>query len=88
MKREFFIVVVVGFIENRFLIGRYSNANKKLFVYLSDAAPVYQFLEPRNGYVPVYIREGDTPLSVIHPGLAEAFHEDEQPTTSIKDAIK
>ncbi|XP_055912382.1 uncharacterized protein LOC129946276 [Eupeodes corollae] len=39
-----------------------------------DAAP-YQELQPRAGYVPVYIREGETPLSEIHPGLAEAFKE-------------
>lgn len=49
-----------------------------LFFTVSDAAPAYQHLEPRKGYVPVYIREGNTPLSDIHPGLAEAFHENEQ----------
>lgn len=26
------------------------------------------------GYVPVYIRTGDTPLEEINPDLAEAFH--------------
>ncbi|GBP77591.1 hypothetical protein EVAR_90227_1 [Eumeta japonica] len=26
------------------------------------------------GYVPVYIRNGDTPLEEINPELAEAFH--------------
>lgn len=26
------------------------------------------------GYVPVYIRPGDTPLEEINPDLAEAFH--------------
>lgn len=26
------------------------------------------------GYVPVYIRNGDTPLYEINPDLAEAFH--------------
>lgn len=56
-------------------------------VQLSDAAPAYQHLEPRKGYVPVYIREGNTPLTEIHPGLAEAFHENEQPTTK-QDAIE
>lgn len=55
-------------------------------MYLSDAAPAYQHLEPRKGYVPVYIREGDTPLSDIHPGLAEAFHENEQQAS--KDVAK
>ena len=39
------------------------------------AAAPYQELPPRAGHVPVYIREGDQPLSEIHPGLAEAFHE-------------
>ncbi|XP_017467691.1 PREDICTED: uncharacterized protein LOC108360059 [Rhagoletis zephyria] len=42
-----------------------------------DAAP-YQELPPRPGHIPVYIREGNQPLSEIHPGLAEAFHELEQ----------
>ncbi|XP_053953007.1 uncharacterized protein LOC128859895 [Anastrepha ludens] len=38
------------------------------------AAP-YQELPPRAGHIPVYIREDNQPLSEIHPGLAEAFHE-------------
>lgn len=29
----------------------------------------------REGYVPVYIRMGDTPLNEINPDLAIAFHE-------------
>lgn len=29
----------------------------------------------REGYVPVYIRMGDTPLNEINPELAIAFHE-------------
>lgn len=29
----------------------------------------------REGYVPVYIRLGDTPLNEINPELAIAFHE-------------
>ncbi|XP_017495023.1 PREDICTED: uncharacterized protein LOC108383154, partial [Rhagoletis zephyria] len=41
------------------------------------AAP-YQELPPRPGHIPVYIREGNQPLSEIHPGLAEAFHELEE----------
>lgn len=35
----------------------------------------YQFLPTREGYVPVYIRLGDTPLNEINPDLAIAFHE-------------
>lgn len=35
----------------------------------------YQFLPTREGYVPVYIRMGDTPLNEINPELAVAFHE-------------
>lgn len=35
----------------------------------------YQFLPTREGYVPVYIRMGDTPLNEINPDLAVAFHE-------------
>ncbi|EDV95560.1 GH15708 [Drosophila grimshawi] len=42
---------------------------------LVKAAP-YQELEPRKGHVPVYIRHGNEALSQIHPGLAEAFNEE------------
>ncbi|EDS25786.1 conserved hypothetical protein [Culex quinquefasciatus] len=41
----------------------------------SAAAPKYQILEPRDGYIPVYIRYGDEPLAGINPALAAAFHE-------------
>lgn len=30
----------------------------------------------KNGYVPVYIRVGDTPLDEINPALANAFNEE------------
>ncbi|XP_031624681.1 uncharacterized protein LOC116341643 [Contarinia nasturtii] len=39
-----------------------------------DSFP-YQHLPNREGYVPVYIRLGDTPLTEINPELAIAFHE-------------
>lgn len=45
-----------------------------LFVFILDAYP-YQILPTRDGYVPVYIRVGDTPLNDINPELAVAFHE-------------
>uniref|UniRef100_A0A182WH15 Uncharacterized protein n=1 Tax=Anopheles minimus TaxID=112268 RepID=A0A182WH15_9DIPT len=41
----------------------------------TDAAPRYQVLKPREGYVPVYIRLGDQPLADINPELAAAFRE-------------
>lgn len=41
----------------------------------SAAAPKYQILEPREGYIPVYIRYGDEPLADINPALAAAFNE-------------
>jgi hypothetical protein len=44
-------------------------------IQISESAPVYQFLPHREGYVPVYIRLGDTPLDEINPDLALAFHE-------------
>lgn len=44
------------------------------YVVVLDAYP-YQFLPTRDGYVPVYIRVGETPLNEINPELAEAFHE-------------
>lgn len=39
-----------------------------------DSYP-YQLLPNREGYIPVYIRMGDTPLNDINPELAVAFHE-------------
>lgn len=42
---------------------------------ISEARPKWQFLPPKPGYVPVYIRSGDTPLEEINLDLAEAFHE-------------
>ncbi|XP_013188656.2 uncharacterized protein LOC106133470 [Amyelois transitella] len=39
-----------------------------------EGRPKWQFLPPVPGYVPVYIRTGDTPLEEINPDLAEAFH--------------
>lgn len=49
-----------------------------------DAAPL-QFLQSREGYVPVYIRHGDTPLHEINPELAVAFHENGISSRSRKD---
>lgn len=46
-----------------------------VLVQNSAAAPKYQILEPRDGYIPVYIRYGDEPLAGINPALAAAFHE-------------
>uniref|UniRef100_A0A182R1A5 Uncharacterized protein n=1 Tax=Anopheles farauti TaxID=69004 RepID=A0A182R1A5_9DIPT len=46
-----------------------------LMIHAGDAAPRYQVLEPREGYVPVYIRIGDQPLADINPELAAAFRE-------------
>ncbi|GAB0089116.1 hypothetical protein DMENIID0001_036060 [Sergentomyia squamirostris] len=46
-----------------------------LLVQSSEAVPAYQVLPPREGYVPVYIRYGETPLDEINPNLAAAFHE-------------
>ncbi|XP_066602603.1 uncharacterized protein [Prorops nasuta] len=36
------------------------------------------------GYIPVYIRYGDQPLVDINPALAEAFHEKEAQSKSIR----
>lgn len=36
---------------------------------------MYQVLSAKDGYIPVYIRVGDTPLDDINPALASAFHE-------------
>uniref|UniRef100_A0A6B2EKH9 Putative secreted protein n=1 Tax=Phlebotomus kandelakii TaxID=1109342 RepID=A0A6B2EKH9_9DIPT len=46
-----------------------------LLVQSSEAAPAYQVLPPREGYVPVYIRYGETPLYEINPSLAAAFND-------------
>ncbi|CAH2240064.1 uncharacterized protein LOC120629361 [Pararge aegeria] len=45
-----------------------------LCVVLIEARPKWQYLPAVPGYVPVYIRNGDTPLEEINPELAEAFH--------------
>lgn len=45
-----------------------------LYIFVLDSYP-YQFLPTRDGYVPVYIRLGDTPLNEINEELAVAFHE-------------
>ncbi|CAG9796789.1 unnamed protein product [Diatraea saccharalis] len=45
-----------------------------LYCVVIEARPKWQFLPPVPGYVPVYIRTGDTPLEEINPELAEAFH--------------
>ncbi|XP_059048040.1 uncharacterized protein LOC131843421 [Achroia grisella] len=44
------------------------------FCVVIEARPKWQILPPMPGYVPVYIRTGDTPLEEINPELAEAFH--------------
>ncbi|KAL4716540.1 hypothetical protein ACJJTC_010204 [Scirpophaga incertulas] len=44
------------------------------YCVIIEARPKWQFLPPVPGYVPVYIRTGDTPLEEINPDLAEAFH--------------
>jgi len=54
-------------------------------IKISESAPVYQFLPPRDGYVPVYIRLGDTPLDEINPDLALAFHENNIQTRNAND---
>ncbi|KAJ3622851.1 hypothetical protein MTP99_019127 [Tenebrio molitor] len=55
----------------------------EIFVFVlvalnAESAPAVnkarQFLPALPGYVPVYIRPGDTPLEDINPDLAEAFN--------------
>ncbi|XP_055384786.1 uncharacterized protein LOC129614278 [Condylostylus longicornis] len=45
---------------------------------------VGQKLQPKDGYVPVYIRFGDTPLFAINQDLATAFKETEQANNQIQ----
>ncbi|XP_075969812.1 uncharacterized protein LOC142972495 [Anticarsia gemmatalis] len=45
------------------------------YCVLIEARPKWQHLPAVPGYVPVYIRTGDTPLEEINLDLAEAFHE-------------
>lgn len=46
-------------------------------IFISELAPVVpkgrQILPPLPGYIPVYIRSGNTPLEDINLDLAEAF---------------
>ncbi|XP_022822089.1 uncharacterized protein LOC111353341 [Spodoptera litura] len=46
-----------------------------VYCVVIEARPKWQVLPPMPGYVPVYIRPGDTPLEEINLDLAEAFHE-------------
>lgn len=52
-----------------------------------DAAPL-QSLPQKPGYIPVYIRYGDTPLEDINPGLAVAFKEFIGEARNIRDDNK
>ncbi|RVE54474.1 hypothetical protein evm_000959 [Chilo suppressalis] len=45
-----------------------------IYCVVIEARPKWQYLPPVPGFVPVYIRTGDTPLDEINPELAEAFH--------------
>ncbi|OWR42177.1 uncharacterized protein LOC116779024 [Danaus plexippus] len=45
-----------------------------LCLVVIEGRPRWQYLPEVPGYVPVYIRNGDTPLEEINPELAEAFH--------------
>lgn len=46
--------------------------------------PAYQVLKAKSGFIPVFIRYGDQPLSEIDPVLAEAFGEHEIKARNIK----
>lgn len=50
---------------------------KLILSIIADSAPAArarQYLPAIPGYIPVYIRAGDTPLEEINPDLAAAFH--------------
>ncbi|XP_050497453.1 uncharacterized protein LOC126878653 [Diabrotica virgifera virgifera] len=50
-----------------------------IYIEIAESTPVLvqtsrHFLYGVPGYIPVYIRKGDTPLEEINPNLAEAFY--------------
>lgn len=53
---------------------RHKTSKCNLNLFFTEARPKWQFLPEKPGYIPVYIRPGDTPLEEINPDLAEAFH--------------
>ncbi|XP_070497037.1 uncharacterized protein [Chironomus tepperi] len=53
-----------------------------VLAHLSESKPAYQVLKPRAGFIPVFIRYGNQPLSEIDPLLAEAFGEHENEITA------
>lgn len=55
-----------------------------LIYIFSDSKPTYQVLKHKSGFIPVFIRYGDTPLSDINPLLAEAFGEHDIKARNIK----
>lgn len=61
-----------------------TKVNFSFFFLLSESKPAYQVLQPRQGFIPVFIRYGDTPLSDINPLLAEAFGEHDIKARNIK----
>jgi hypothetical protein len=52
---------------------------------VTESKPAYQVLKTKEGFIPVYIRYGDQPLSEIDPLLAEAFGEHDITARNIKD---
>ena len=52
------------------------------FCTFTESKPAYQVLKPRAGFIPVFIRYGNQPLSEIDPLLAEAFGEHENEITA------
>lgn len=63
-----------GHAELMIIVLRPNKWLHKIHFLVAEARPKWQFLPPVPGYVPVYIRAGDTPLEEINPDLAEAFH--------------
>lgn len=57
-------------------------------IFSPESKPALQFLPPREGYVPVYIRVGDTPLREVNPDIDAAFHEDETVARRIDEEVK
>ncbi|KRT78886.1 hypothetical protein AMK59_8280 [Oryctes borbonicus] len=63
MKRPLLLVLLAFLVNN----------------YQTDCAPAvgistYQEISPKPGYIPVFIRNGNTPLEDINLDLAEAFN--------------
>lgn len=71
---NYLLILIILTITYLYYIILLTTTYLPLLSFFPEARPKWQYLPAVPGYVPVYIRPGDTPLYEINPELAEAFH--------------